>query len=326
MTRPAWKKKTGRSASAALGQLILVQILSYHFISMSSEPVYKTQIPGAPEPRRGKVRDVYDLGDKLVIVATDRVSAFDVILPDAIPDKGKILNQISLFWFRQVEDIIKNHIISADVKDFPAPFNQHAALLEGRSILAKKASVFPVECIVRGYLSGSGWKAYKESGSVCSIKLPPGLKESARLDPPIFTPSTKATEGHDENISMEQCAHIAGANYAPRLKEISLAVYEKARSIAAKKGIIIADTKMEIGLLDGEMILVDELLTPDSSRFWSAAAYKEGAGQDSYDKQIIRDYLLSTTWNMKAPAPRLPAEILEKAAGRYKEILDILTA
>ncbi|MDA8155057.1 MAG: phosphoribosylaminoimidazolesuccinocarboxamide synthase [Actinomycetota bacterium] len=293
---------------------------------MSSEPVYKTQIPGAPEPRRGKVRDVYDLGDKLVIVATDRVSAFDVILPDAIPDKGKILNQISLFWFRQVEDIIKNHIISADVKDFPAPFNQHAALLEGRSILAKKASVFPVECIVRGYLSGSGWKAYKESGSVCAIKLPSGLKESSRLDPPIFTPSTKATEGHDENISMEQCAHIAGANYAPRLKEISLAVYEKARSIAAKKGIIIADTKMEIGLLDGEMILVDELLTPDSSRFWSAAAYKEGAGQDSYDKQIIRDYLLSTTWNMKAPAPRLPAEILEKAAGRYKEILDILTA
>ncbi|MDA8173162.1 MAG: phosphoribosylaminoimidazolesuccinocarboxamide synthase [Nitrospiraceae bacterium] len=293
---------------------------------MSSEPVYKTQIPGAPEPRRGKVRDVYDLGDKLVIVATDRVSAFDVILPDAIPGKGKILNQISLFWFRQVEDIIKNHIISADVKDFPAPFNQHAALLEGRSILSKKASVFPVECIVRGYLSGSGWKAYKESGSVCSIKLPPGLKESARLDPPIFTPSTKATEGHDENISMEQCAHIAGANYAPRLKEISLAVYGKARSIAAKKGIIIADTKMEMGLMGGEMILVDELLTPDSSRFWSAAAYKEGAGQDSYDKQIIRDYLLSTTWNMKAPAPRLPADILEKAAGRYKEILDILTA
>lgn len=293
---------------------------------MSSEPVFKTEIPGAPQPRRGKVRDVYDLGDKLVIVATDRVSAFDVILPDAIPDKGKILNQISLFWFRQVEDIIKNHILSADVKDFPAPFNQHAALLDGRSILAKKASVFPVECIVRGYLSGSGWKSYKENGSVCSIKLPAGLKESARLDPPIFTPSTKAAEGHDENISMEQCAHIAGNNYAQKLKEISLAVYEKARSIASKKGIIIADTKMEIGLLEGEMILVDELLTPDSSRFWSAANYKEGAGQDSYDKQIIRDYLLSTTWNMKPPAPRLPAEILEKASRRYKEILNILTS
>jgi phosphoribosylaminoimidazole-succinocarboxamide synthase len=290
------------------------------------EPVFKTDIPGAPAPRRGKVRDVYDLGENLLIVATDRVSAFDFVLPDAIPDKGKILTQISLFWFRQMEEIVENHVLSANVEDFPAPFSRHKDLLEGRSILARKAKVFPIECIVRGYLSGSGWKSYQKDGTVCGIRLPEGLVESSRLDPPVFTPSTKAEEGHDINISFEECERIAGSEDAMKLKGLALAVYEKARSIAGKKGIIIADTKMEFGLVNGRIILVDELLTPDSSRFWSAALYKEGASQDSYDKQIIRDWLLSTSWDMRPPAPRLPIEIIGKASARYKEIFDILAS
>lgn len=288
--------------------------------------VEKTEIEGAPKPRRGKVRDVYDLGDRLLIVATDRVSAFDVILPDAIPEKGKILTAISLFWFRQTEDIIENHVISAEVADFPAPFNSHPELLEGRSILAKKTTVLPVECIVRGYLSGSGWKSYKQTGSVCGIKLPSGLKESSRLPEPVFTPSTKADEGHDVNISFEECQRTAGTREAGLLKDYSLKIYERARSIAAKKGIIIADTKMEFGLLDGRIILIDELLTPDSSRFWSAQGYREGAGQDSFDKQIIRDALSAMDWDMTPPAPRLPEEVLLKATARYREIFKTLTA
>ncbi|MDA8089787.1 MAG: phosphoribosylaminoimidazolesuccinocarboxamide synthase [Nitrospiraceae bacterium] len=288
--------------------------------------IEKTEIEGAPAPRRGKVRDVYDLGDKLLIVATDRVSAFDVILPDAIPEKGKMLTAISLFWFRQTEDIIENHIISTDVSDFPQPFRAHRELLEGRSILAKKASVIPVECIVRGYLSGSGWKSYKETGSVCGIKLPPGLKESSKLPVPIFTPSTKAAEGHDMNISFEECERTAGTKEAGMLKDYTLKIYERARSIALKKGTIIADTKMEFGLLDGRIILIDELLTPDSSRFWSVEGYREGVGQDSFDKQIIRDALSAMDWDMQPPAPRLPEEVLLKAAARYKDILKTLTA
>ncbi|MDA8168310.1 MAG: phosphoribosylaminoimidazolesuccinocarboxamide synthase [Nitrospiraceae bacterium] len=291
-----------------------------------SEAIRSTEFEGAPAPRRGKVRDVYDLGDKLLIVATDRVSAFDVILPDAIPEKGKILTRISLFWFSQMEDIVENHIISADVRDFPAPFNRHGEILEGRSILAKKASVLPIESIVRGYLSGSGWKSYREDGTVCGIKLPAGLRESSRLEPPIFTPSTKAAEGHDVNITFEECKRTAGPENAEKLRDLSIRIYEKARRIAEAKGIIIADTKMEFGLIDGRMILVDELLTPDSSRFWSKETYREGAGQDSFDKQIIRDYLLGTGWDMRPPAPRLPAAILEKASARYKEIHKILAA
>ena len=295
-------------------------------VACAMKAVEKTEIEGAPKPRRGKVRDVYDLGDKLIIVATDRVSAFDVILPDAIAEKGKILTAISLFWFRQTEDIIENHIISADVKDFPPPFNRHRELLEGRSILTKKAQVLPVECIVRGYLSGSGWKSYMETGSVCGIKLPEGLKESSRLPEPIFTPSTKAAEGHDVNISFEECQRTAGTREAGLLKDYTLKIYERALSIAAKKGIIIADTKMEFGLMDGRIILIDELLTPDSSRFWSAQGYREGAGQDSFDKQIIRDALLAMGWDMLPPAPRLPEEVLLKATERYREILKTLTS
>ncbi len=290
------------------------------------KPVEKTEIEDAPKPKRGKVRDVYDLGDKLLIVATDRVSAFDVILPDAIAEKGKILTAISLFWFRQTEDIIENHIISADVADFPPPFNGYRELLEGRSILAKKTRVLPVECIVRGYLSGSGWKSYKETGSVCGIKLPAGLKESSKLPEPLFTPSTKAEQGHDVNISFEECQKTAGAAEARMLKDYSLKIYERARSMALKKGIIIADTKMEFGVLDGRIILIDELLTPDSSRFWSVQGYREGTGQDSFDKQLIRDALLSMNWDMRPPAPRLPEEVLLKATQRYREILKTLTS
>lgn len=293
---------------------------------MNKEAIQRTEIPGAPEPRRGKVRDIYELGDKLLIVATDRVSAFDVVLPDAIPGKGKVLTEISLFWFRQMEDIIQNHIISAEVSDFPEPFKSHRDILSGRSILAKRATVLPVECIARGYLSGSGWKSYLEDSTVCGVKLPPGLMESSRLPAPIFTPSTKAAEGHDRNISFEEAEKIVGGKIAEELKKYTLEIYSRASAIAALKGIIIADTKMEFGMRDGKVILIDELLTPDSSRFWSGAGYAEGRGQDSYDKQIIRDYLIGTGWDFKPPAPKLPPEVLEKAAGRYGEILAILSS
>ena len=272
------------------------------------------------------MRDVYDIGDKLLIVATDRVSAFDVVLPDGIPDKGKILTKISLFWFRETQDIVENHIISADVKDFPPPFNRHKELLEERSVLVWKTTVLPIECIVRGYLSGSGWKSYLEDGTVCGIKLPPGLMESSKLPEPIFTPSTKAEAGHDVNISFAECERLVSTKSAESLKGLSLAVYKKASEIAEQKGIIIADTKMEFGMLPGgKIILIDEILTPDSSRFWSKALYREGVGQDSYDKQIIRDYLLTLDWDMKPPGPHLPPEVMEKAARRYGEIYEILT-
>ncbi len=305
---------------------MITSAISVIMKAQAMNAVEKTEIPGVPAPRRGKVRDVYDLGDKLLIVATDRVSAFDVILPDAIPEKGKILTQISLFWFRQMADIIENHVISAEVSDFPPPFDSYGELLAGRSILAKKADVFPVECIVRGYLSGSGWKSYRETGSVCGIELPAGLRESSRLPRPIFTPSTKAAEGHDENISFDQCVETAGRREAGMLRDYSIKIYERARDIALKKGIIIADTKMEFGMLDGRMMLIDELLTPDSSRFWSVEGYREGAGQDSFDKQIIRDALIAMGWDMRPPAPKLREEVLSKATARYKEILNILTS
>jgi len=272
------------------------------------------------------VRDIYDLGALLLIVATDRVSAFDVVLPDGIPDKGKILTKISLFWFKETQDIVENHIISADVKDFPEPFNRHKDILSDRSVLVKKTTVLPIECIVRGYLSGSGWKSYQADGTVCGIKLPPGLKESSKLPEPIFTPSTKAGTGHDVNISFAECERLVGTKSAEGLKGLALAIYARASEIAERKGIIIADTKMEFGMLQGgKIILIDELLTPDSSRFWSRAAYREGVSQDSYDKQIIRDYLLTLDWDQKPPAPHLPAEVMEKAARRYREIFEILT-
>lgn len=291
-----------------------------------SDLVLQTALPGLPPPRRGKVRDVYDAGEHFLIVATDRISAFDVVLPNGIPGKGRVLTQISLHWFRQVADLVENHLVATEVDDFPAALRAHRDVLEGRSMLVKKASVLPVECIVRGYLSGSGWKEYRASGTVCGIRLPAGLVESSRLEAPIFTPSTKAEAGHDLNISFEEMAKIVGADLGARLRETALAVYGRGRELAGKRGIIIADTKMEFGLFEGRLILIDELMTPDSSRFWSAATWQPGRGQDSWDKQIVRDYLLTLDWDQTYPGPVLPDEIVRKAAARYEEIFRILAS
>ncbi|MCS7163819.1 MAG: phosphoribosylaminoimidazolesuccinocarboxamide synthase [Thermodesulfovibrio sp.] len=291
-----------------------------------SNVVLETNLEGVKFLKRGKVRDIYEVQDYLLIVATDRVSAFDVVLPTGIPGKGKVLTQISLFWFDKVKDIIDNHVVSANVEDFPEPLPKYREILEGRSMLVKKAKPLPVECIVRGYLSGSGWKDYQKTGMVCGIKLPEGLVESAKLPEPVFTPSTKAEKGHDVNISFEETVKILGEETANKVKEISLLIYKKAAEIAEKKGIIIADTKMEFGFYNGNLILIDELLTPDSSRFWSAKNYKPGYPQDSYDKQIVRDYLISIKWDKKPPAPQLPEDIVNKTAERYQEIFMILTS
>lgn len=286
----------------------------------------KTDMPDIPLLRRGKVRDIYDLGDSLLLVASDRVSAFDVVLPNGIPDKGKILTQISHFWFRQMEDIIKNHIRSVNVDEYPSVCHKYRDQLEDRSMLVRKAGQIPVECIVRGYLSGSGWKEYSKSGTVCGMRLPDGLRESSRLAEPIFTPSTKAEEGHDINISFDETARIVGTDTAVKLRDLSLKIYSKARDIAEKRGIIIADTKFEFGTLGDGLILIDEVLTPDSSRFWSAKTYEPGRAQDSYDKQIVRDYLLTLDWDQTYPGPELPGQIIEKTAARYQEIYRILTS
>lgn len=290
-----------------------------------SDVIMRTDMPGIAEPRRGKVRDIYDLGKYLLLVVSDRVSAFDVILPTGIPGKGMILTKISEFWFRSMEHIVKHHLISTDVKAFPKELRRYAVMLEGRSMLVKKAKPLPVECIVRGYLSGSGWKEYREKGTVCDIALKDGLQESARLDTPIFTPSTKAAEGHDENIPFSRMQDIVGAEMAGALRDMSLRIYAEARDLAESKGIIIADTKFEFGLYEDKLILIDELLTPDSSRFWSVRDYMPGKGQDSYDKQIIRDYLLTLDWDRTYPGPALPDHVVDKAAQRYDEIFAILT-
>ncbi len=290
-----------------------------------SDIVMKTDFSDVKLLRRGKVRDVYEIDDYLLIIVTDRVSAFDVVLPNGIPDKGKVLTQISIYWFNQMRDIIENHIVATDVKDYPQVLHKYKEILEGRSMLVKKARPLPVECIVRGYLSGSGWKEYKKSGTVCGIKLPEGLVESSRLEEPIFTPSTKAEEGHDINISFEEMKKIVGEELAERLKEVSLRIYKKGREMAEKRGIIIADTKMEFGIYEDRLILIDELLTPDSSRFWSIKDYQPGKSQESFDKQIVRDYLLTLDWDKTYPGPELPDEIVLKTSNRYKEILNILT-
>lgn len=290
--------------------------------------VMKTEFAGLAQPKRGKVRDIYNLGGKLLIVATDRISAFDVVLPDGIPQKGRVLNQISKYWFGKTGDIIPNHLISTDVDDYPEVFQKYRDALEGRSMLVKKTKPLAVECIVRGYLSGSGWNEYKKSSSVCGIPLPPGLVESSRLEQPIFTPSTKAEEGqHDENITFEQSAEIIGKDLAGRVKIKSIALYSKAREIAEGKGIIIADTKFEFGIDEesGELILIDEVLTPDSSRFWPKDDYAPGRSQSSFDKQFVRDYLSEIGWNKKPPAPSLPADIIEKTTEKYVEALESLT-
>jgi phosphoribosylaminoimidazole-succinocarboxamide synthase len=288
--------------------------------------VLKTEFPELKLVKRGKVRDIYDLGDYLLMVITDRVSAFDVILPNGIPGKGKVLTSISVFWFNQMSDIIENHIVSYDVNEYPDICHEYREQLEGRSMLVRKAEPLPVECIVRGYISGSGWKEYQKNGEICGIKLPKGLTESDRLDEPIFTPSTKAEEGHDINIPYQEAISILGDETANRVRNFSLEIYRKAADMAEKKGIIIADTKFEFGIFDDELIIIDEILTPDSSRFWSKKDYVPGKSQDSFDKQIVRDYLLTIDWDKTPPGPELPDDIINKTSGRYEEILSILTS
>lgn len=288
--------------------------------------VFETDFEGVKLFNRGKVRDVYEVGDSLLIVATDRLSAFDVVLPTPIPDKGKVLTQMSLFWFDFLKDNVLNHLITADVDKYPEVLSDYKDQLAGRSMLVKKASPLPVECIVRGYLSGSGWSDYKKTGSVCGIKLPPGLAESEVLPEPIFTPSTKASVGlHDENISFKVMTDIIGKDLAQTMKDTALALYSKAAAYAREKGVIIADTKFEFGIADGRLMLIDEVLTPDSSRFWPADSYRAGGQQPSFDKQFVRDYLESIGWDKTPPAPSLPAAIVEKTRARYLEALKRLT-
>ena len=284
------------------------------------EAVTETNLKSVPLFFRGKVRDVYDLGDKLLIVATDRVSAFDFILPTPIPEKGKLLTKISVFWFNFLANECPNHLISSEVKDFPPRLAPEAELLEGRSVLVKKAKRINIECVIRGYLAGSAWKEYRQSGSVCGIKLPAGLKESAKLPEIIFTPATKAQTGdHDINITEEQFINNVGIDTANILKNTSLKLYKKAAEHAEKRGIILADTKLEFGTLNDEIILIDEIFTPDSSRFWDKAKYQPGRSQDSYDKQFIRDYLESIKWDKQPPVPSLPPDIVAKTKQLYEQ-------
>ena len=291
-----------------------------------STPVSDVQISEYPLFKRGKVRDVYDLGDALLFVATDRVSAFDFVLPSLIPDKGKILTQLSKFWFDFTAYICPNHVLSMDFSQYPKPLQKHKELLDKRSMLVKKTRVLPVECVVRGYLAGSGWKEYKDSGKTSGVKLPPGLKESDRLPNPIFAPATKAEEGHDLNISFKEMKRIVGDDdLSKKIKATSLKLYQKASLFALSKGIIIADTKFEFGLDKDDLILVDEIFTPDSSRFWPLQSYKPGKSQASLDKQFVRDYLLSSAWDRNSVPPPLPPQIVEQTAARYLEIYSLLT-
>jgi phosphoribosylaminoimidazole-succinocarboxamide synthase len=295
-------------------------------LSVSSAPAMKTlretQFAGLKPSARGKVRDIYDLGDKLLIVATDRLSAFDVVMPTPIPDKGKVLTQLSLFWFNLLKDIIPNHVLSAT--EFPAPFDTHREELAGRSMVVKKTQPLPIECVVRGYVSGSGWKDYKATGAICGIALPAGLVESDKLREPIFTPATKATSGHDENISFERAATIIGEELGEKVRAVSIAIYKRAAEYAAPRGILLADTKFEFGLLNGELIWIDEALTPDSSRFWPAAQYQPGGAQPSFDKQFVRDYLERIQWPKTPPGPELPPDVVAATRAKYREAYRIL--
>lgn len=293
---------------------------------MNSTVIRETHFPDLTLISRGKVRDLYDLGDSLLLVASDRLSAFDVVLPTPIPDKGRVLTQISLFWFDHLKAACRNHLITADVAAYPPATRPYAAGLRGRSMLVKKLKMFPVECVVRGYLAGSGWKEYGKLGSVCGLKLPPGLKESDRLPEPLFTPSTKALVGHDENISMAQVEQLVGAEAARRLRDLSLDVYRRAAAYAETRGIILADTKFEFGTDEsgGEPILADEVLTPDSSRFWPREDYQPGRAQDSFDKQYVRDYLEQVGWNKQPPAPELPEEVVRRTSDKYRAAYRLL--
>jgi phosphoribosylaminoimidazole-succinocarboxamide synthase len=294
-------------------------------IGMSNEPVLHLELPGILKLKSGKVRDIFDLGDSLLFVASDRISAFDCIMPNGIPRKGEVLTQISYFWFSRTESFQPNHLISRAGEPLPANLQPFASQLAGRSMIVKKAKPLAIECVVRGYLAGSGWKEYRSSQTVCGIRLPAGLKESSELPEPIFTPATKAETGHDENISFEEAAKIVGADIAEQARAASLKIYNAARDYARQRGIIIADTKFEFGILDGQLILIDEVLTPDSSRFWPADQYAPGKGQPSFDKQFVRDYLETLDWNKMPPAPSLPPEVVAKTQAKYLEAYERLT-
>jgi phosphoribosylaminoimidazole-succinocarboxamide synthase len=290
-----------------------------------SSAIFHTDLPGAVLKARGKVRDIYDLGDALAFVATDRLSAFDHILPNPIPDKGKVLCQLSEFWFRRFASIVPNHVITTTVDEFPEALQAHAAQLAGRTTLVRKLEMVPVECVARGYLAGSGWKEYRQRGTVCGIELPLGLEESSRLPEPIFTPATKAQDGHDLNISFAETERLVGSNLATRLRDLTLELYASGSEYARTRGIIIADTKFEFGQDGNDLVLADEALTPDSSRFWPADKYAPGRGQPSFDKQFVRDYLESIGWNKEPPVPELPDEIVVGTRERYLESFRILT-
>ena len=293
---------------------------------MNSEPIIlRTELPGIERHAQGKVRDVYSVDGQLLIVATDRISAFDYILPTGIPDKGRVLTQLSIFWFDFLRDVTATHFVTADVDQYPAALRPFRSQLEGRSMLVKRAQMVEIECVARGYLAGSGWKEYKSHGTVCGIPLPAGLRESDRLPAPLFTPSTKAQTGHDENISFEKMCSLVGADLGARLRDLTLAIYSRAASYAETKGVIIADTKFEFGFVDGALVLGDEVLTPDSSRFWPAESYRPGGAQFSYDKQYVRDYLESIHWDKQPPAPSLPDEVAAKTSEKYRLAYRVLT-
>jgi len=284
--------------------------------------IRETNFPGIVPAARGKVRDIYDLGENLLIVATDRLSAFDVVMPTPIPDKGRVLTQLSLFWFELLHDVTPNHVVSA--ADFPAPFGAFREQLAGRAMLVRKTQPLPIECVVRGYLSGSGWKEYKATGTVCGITLPSGLIESDQLPEPIFTPATKATSGHDENISFERAAGLIGQPLAEKVRAISLEIYKRAAAYAAPRGVLLADTKFEFGLLDKKLVWIDEALTPDSSRFWPASQYRSGGPQPSFDKQFVRDYLERIQWPKTPPGPELPPDVVAATRAKYREAYRLL--
>ncbi len=290
-----------------------------------SDVCVETSLEGVKLLRRGKVRDVYDVGDRLLLVATDRISAFDVVLPTPIPMKGAVLTQLSQFWFNMMNDVVPNHVVSTRVEEYPVEFHAYRDILRLRSTLAVKAEMFPVECVARGYLAGSGWKDYKESGAVCGIPLPAGLRECDRLPEPLFTPATKAEAGHDENISYEETVRAIGPDNAARLKELTLALYRRAAEYALPRGIIIADAKFEFGIHNGKIILCDEALTPDSSRFWPSAGYRPGRAQPSFDKQYVRDYLEEIRFNKQPPGPELPPEVVKGTTDKYLEAYRLLT-
>jgi phosphoribosylaminoimidazole-succinocarboxamide synthase len=285
----------------------------------------ESNLPGIELIARGKVRDVYSVGENLLIVATDRISAFDYILATGIPDKGRILTQLSVFWFGFLSEVTPTHFLTADVAEYPVELAPYRDQIEGRSMLVRRARMVDIECVARGYLAGSGWKEYRQSGSVCGVKLPPGLREGDKLPEPLFTPSTKAQTGHDENISFDTCATLAGLDLASQLRDLTLTIYGRAADYAAQHGVIIADTKFEFGFAGDELVLADEVLTPDSSRFWPAASWSPGGPQPSYDKQYVRDYLESIRWNKQPPAPALPADVAARTAEKYHEAFRSLT-